>query len=161
MLTAHMTQPPLTVSHVRAALAPHGIEVQELPSDTSTAVAAAEALGTSVPAIVKSLVFVADGVPVLVLAPGDRRVDRDRLARSVGATSVRLAKPDEALRLSGYAVGGVPPLAHSRRLTVLMDRHIHDHATVYAAAGAANAVFGVEPDRLQQLAGARIADITV
>jgi Cys-tRNA(Pro) deacylase len=155
-----MSLPPLTVGHVREVLAPHGIEVQELPADTSTAVSAAQALGTTVPAIVKSLLFLADGDPIVVLAPGDRRVDREAVARYLKAAAVRLARPDEALQFTGYPVGGVPPLAHRSRLRVLMDSHILDSAIVYAAAGSPNAIFGIEPRRLQQLAGAEIADVT-
>jgi prolyl-tRNA editing enzyme YbaK/EbsC (Cys-tRNA(Pro) deacylase) len=148
----------LSVTDVRAHLAPHGIAVQELPVDTSTAPLAAQALGTTVGTIVKSLLFLADGAPVLILAAGDRKVNTRRLARDLQAEMVRLAKPDEVIALSGYAVGGVPPIAHRTRLPTLVDRHLLDHATVYAAAGATNAIFPIAPQRLLELTGGRVTD---
>lgn len=155
-----MTEELLGVSAVRHYLEPEGIEVVELPADTSTAVLAAQALGTTVPAIAKSLLFLADGEPLLVLASGDRRVDARSLAREVGAKKVRMATPEQCIALAGYAVGGVPPVAHRRPLRTLFDRHLLEHEVVYAAAGAYNAVFAVAPERLQALTGAEITDAT-
>ena len=154
------SEDPLPVDRVREALKPYGIEVRELEADTSTAVSAAEALGTTVPAIVKSLLFFVGQEPVLVLAPGDRKVDRAALARILGADRARLAKPEEALRVTGYAVGGVPPLGHRSRLRVVMDRGIFENPVVYAAAGAGNALFAVEPSRLQALTDGQVEDVT-
>lgn len=151
---------PLGVEVVRQRLDPEGIEVLELPADTSTAVLAAQALGTTVPAIVKSLLFLADGEPVLVLASGDRRVDARALARELGVKKVRMATPEQCIALAGHAVGGVPPVAHRQPLRTLFDRHLLDHETVYAAAGAPNAVFAVSPQRLQELTGAEMTDAT-
>lgn len=151
---------PLTVESVRAFLARHDIEVVELPADTSTALLAAEALHTSVGSIVKSLLFMADDVPVLVLASGDRKVDTRRVAGVVGGRKVRLATPAQVLAWAGYAVGGVPPVAHRQELRVLMDRTLLNFPTVYAAAGAPNAIFPVTPDHLSSLAHAEIVDIT-
>lgn len=155
-----MNEQALGVDEVRRRLEPDGIEVVELPADTSTAVLAAQALGTSVPAIVKSLLFLADGSPVLVLVSGDRRVDARALARELRVKKVRMATPEECIALAGYAVGGVPPVAHRQPLRTLFDRHLLRHETVYAAAGAYNAVFAITPDRLQELTGAEITDAT-
>ena len=148
----------LGVETVRAWLAPHGIEVQELDADTSTAVLAARALGTTVPAIVKSLLFLVDGEPVLVLTSVDRKVDGRALSRGLGARKSRMARPEEVVALSGYAIGGVPPVGHRTPLRTLLDRHLLAFNTVYAAAGAGNAVFAVEPERLRQLTSAEITD---
>lgn len=150
----------LTPDHVSDFLAPFGIQVQRLAADTSTASLAASALGTTVAAIVKSLLFVADGTPVLILAAGDRKVDRRRVALLCGAPSARLAKPDEVLEMTGYAIGGVPPVAHATALQVLMDASLLRHETVYAAAGAGNAIFAVPAARLAEIAGARVVDVT-
>jgi prolyl-tRNA editing enzyme YbaK/EbsC (Cys-tRNA(Pro) deacylase) len=150
----------LTPDDVRQALAPHGIAVQELTADTSTAVLAAEALGTSVGSIVKSLLFLADE-PVLVLAAGDRSVDRARLAIDLGVDAVRLAKPAQVLEITGYAVGGVPPLAHRTPLHTLMDRALFGYDVVYAAAGSPRAIFAVAPHALWALLGATITDATI
>ena len=133
----------------------------EMPADTSTSVLAAEALGTTVGAIVKSILLLSDGKPVLVLAPGDRRVSKDRLCELTGSMMVRLAKPDEVLAITGYQVGGVPPLAHGSVLPILMDRRLLDQGVVYAAAGASNAIFAVEPDLLRRITAAKVVDVTL
>jgi Cys-tRNA(Pro) deacylase len=130
----------------------------ELAADTSTAALAAQALGTTVPAIVKSLLFLADSEPVLVLASGDRKVNARALSRELGVKKVRMATPEECVVLAGYAVGGVPPVAHRRPLRTLFDRHLLDHETVYAAAGAQNAIFAIAPTHLLNLTGAEITD---
>jgi Cys-tRNA(Pro) deacylase len=149
---------PLTVDDVRARLAPERIEVQELSADTSTAVLAAQALGTTVSAIVKSLLFLADGEPLLVLTSGERKVDARALSRSLGVKKVRMARPEEVIEFAGYPVGGVPPVAHRRPLRTLLDRTLLEHETVYAAAGAGNAIFAVSPARLQALTSAELTD---
>lgn len=153
-----MSEAPVGVDAVRAYLRPHGIEVRELPADTSTAVLAAQALNTTVPTIVKSLLFLASGEPVLVLASGDRRVDARRLARELGLKKPRMARPDEVIEIAGYAVGGVPPVAHQRPLRTLFDRHLLEHPMVYAAAGANNAIFAVTPQRLLEITGAELTE---
>ncbi len=155
-----MTEQVLGVAEVRRRLEPEGIEVVELPADTSTAVLAARALGTSVPTIVKSLLFLADGSPVLVLLSGDQRLDARGFARQLGVKKVRMATPEQCIALSGYAVGGVPPVGHRQPLRTFFDRYLLDHQTVYAAAGAYNAIFGITPDRLLELTGAEITDAT-
>jgi Cys-tRNA(Pro) deacylase len=156
-----MTEEPLGVAVVRRRLEPEGIVVVELPADTSTAVLAAEALGTTVPAIVKSLLFLAGGEPLLVLASGNRRVDGRALARELGVKKVRMATPEDCVALAGYAVGGIPPVAHRQPLRTLFDRHLLEHEVVYAAAGAYNAVFAIAPSRLQALTDAQITDATI
>lgn len=145
---------------VRAYLEPLGITVMELPADTSTAPLAAQALHTAVGTIVKSLLFFADGEPILILSAGDRRANVDRLGVELRASRVRLARPDEVAEQTGYRVGGVPPVAHPRSMRTLVDRHLLEHDEVYAAAGAANAIFPISPRRLLALTGGRITDCT-
>src|SRR5579875_2273558 len=147
------------VADVRRLLVPQGIEVLELDADTSTAPLAAAALGTDVASIVKSLPFVAGDEPVLVLASGDRSVDLGRMRAVFGVESIRLAKPSEVLSVAGYRVGGVPPLAHRTTLRTLFDRRLLKKGQVYAAAGAGNAIFPIEPDRLVAMTGAEIVDL--
>ena len=89
----------------------------------------------------KSLVFMADGVPVIALVSGADRLDPARLAAAVGATVVRRADGDEARAATGFATGGVPPIGHSRPLTIVMDRRLLAHDLVWAAAGLPDAVF--------------------
>src|SRR5438874_13161019 len=99
---------------VQAALEAHGIEanVVRLPESTRTAPEAAKAAGCDLGAIVKSLVFLADDEPVLVLCGGDRRVDTVRLANLTGTSQVKMASADDVRRITGFAIGGVPPLGH-------------------------------------------------
>jgi prolyl-tRNA editing enzyme YbaK/EbsC (Cys-tRNA(Pro) deacylase) len=155
-----MDDRPLSPSHVRDHLDPLGLTIVELPADTSTAALAARALNTQVATIVKSLLFFADGDPVLILAAGNRKVDVECLASDLGVAAVRLARPDEVARVTGYPVGGVPPVAHRRKLRTLVDRHLLGHGEVYAAAGAFNAVFAVSPRRLLDLTAGEITDCT-
>lgn len=146
------------VEDVRRYLGSHALDLRELPDDTSTAERAASALGTSVATIVKSLLFLADGEPTLVLVAGDRKLNARRLARELGVDKVRLATAKEVEEITGYPVGGVPPVAHARSLPVLLDRVLLNHAVIYAAAGSGHAVFGCSPPRLVELTGARLTD---
>jgi prolyl-tRNA editing enzyme YbaK/EbsC (Cys-tRNA(Pro) deacylase) len=147
-----------TVEDVRRFLRAHDLSVEELPADTSTAVAAAAALGTTVSSIVKSLLFMVDDKPVLVLAAGDRKVNRARLAAELDAQKVRLARPEEVVELTGFRIGGVPPVAHRRPLQTLVDKHLLAPATVYAAAGASNAIFPIAAPLLVDLTGGQLTD---
>src|SRR5919199_509551 len=118
---------------VQAALDSYGLEakVTRLPDSTRTAPEAAQAVGCEVGAIVKSLLFLADGEPVLVLCGGDRRVDTARLAGLLGASEVKMAPAEEVRRITGYAIGGVPPLGHPTRLPTIMDDGLLRWETVY------------------------------
>src|SRR3990172_5545908 len=91
------------------------IEVREFPEGTRTAEDAARAIGVSVGQIVKELVFMTDGHPVLCLVSGLNRVDGRRLSVVTGASQVRRAGADEVERATGFAIGGVPPLGHAQR----------------------------------------------
>ena len=133
------------------------IEVQRFPEGTRTAADAARAVGCDVAQIVKSLVFIADGEPVLALLSGADRLDPELLASAMDATVVRRADGDEARAATGFAIGGVPPIGHARPLTVLMDQRLLAHEVVWAAAGLPDAVFSASPRALQAAAGARVA----
>jgi Cys-tRNA(Pro) deacylase len=146
---------------VQAALDEKGIEsrVLRLPDSTRTAPEAAKAVGCEVGAIAKSLLFLADGEPVLAICAGDRRVDTARLADLLGASEVKMAPAEEVRRVTGFAIGGVPPLGHATPITILMDTALLRWPTVYAAAGAHDALFPIEPQKLADAAGARVEDI--
>ena len=147
------------VARVVAAAAKAGltIQVERFPEGTRTAADAARAVGCDVAQIVKSLVFMADGEPVLALLSGADRLDPELLATALGAKVVRRADGDEARTATGFAIGGVPPIGHHRPLTVLMDGHLLAHDVVWAAAGLPDAVFKVSPRALLAAAGARVA----
>jgi prolyl-tRNA editing enzyme YbaK/EbsC (Cys-tRNA(Pro) deacylase) len=138
------------------------VEASEFPQGTRTAADAAAAVGCQVAAIVKSLVFMADGRAVLVLTSGSNRVDERRLAAELGASDVRKATADEARSATGYAIGGTPPFCHTGDgvSATLMDPDLLDHEHVWAAAGTPSAVFPIPPVRLHQVAGARTVDVT-
>jgi prolyl-tRNA editing enzyme YbaK/EbsC (Cys-tRNA(Pro) deacylase) len=111
------------------------VEIRELPASTRTAQLAADAVGTSLGSIVKSLVFMADRKPILVLVSGDHRADVEKIARLVGASSVRIASANEVREHTSYAIGGVPPIAHDARFDTLIDETLLRFKTVWAAAG--------------------------
>jgi prolyl-tRNA editing enzyme YbaK/EbsC (Cys-tRNA(Pro) deacylase) len=135
------------------------IDVKELPSSTRTAQLAADAVGTALGSIVKSLVFVADERSVLALVAGDQRADPAKIARHMNAHAARIAKADEVRAATSYAIGGVPPVAHTQPLETLIDRTLLRFDTVWAAAGAPNAVFEIEMKKLIELTQGRIEDI--
>lgn len=149
----------LTVDHVRAHLAPQGYTVEEIASDSSTATSAAQSLDVEVGAIVKSLLFVADESPVLALVSGDRTLNTERLATHLGARQVRLARPREVVEVTGYRVGGVPPVAHRFPLPTLLDQNLLRFPRVFAAAGSSNAIFGIAPQALAGLTGGSFEDL--
>lgn len=146
---------------VQEALNAAGLEakVVRLPESTRTAPEAARAVGCDVGAIAKSLLFLADGEPLLVVCGGDRRVDTARVAELVGAQSVKMAPAEEVRRVTGYAIGGVPPLGHATGVRTLMDTSLLRWPVIYAAAGAHDALFPVDPHRLLEVTGATQADV--
>ena len=135
------------------------LEVREFPAGTRTAVDAARAVGCDVDQIVKSLVFVADGTPVLVLTSGGNRVDPAKVARLTGAAAVRKADADEARTATGFAIGGTPPFGHPRPLTVLVDRDLTRFERVWAAAGTPRHVFAISPAALLDASGGQVTDV--
>lgn len=134
-------------------------EILEFPEGTKTAAEAARAVGCEIGQIVKSLVFVADGVAVVALTSGQNRVDSTALARLMGARSVRQATPEEARVATGFAIGGTPPFGHPRPLQVFVDRDLLAHEVVWAAAGTPRAVFALTPHELLAASGGTPADI--
>jgi prolyl-tRNA editing enzyme YbaK/EbsC (Cys-tRNA(Pro) deacylase) len=146
---------------VQAALDGLGIDarVLRLPDSTRTAPEAAKAVGCEVGAIAKSLLFLADGEPVLVICAGDRRVDTGRVAGLLNVAEMKMAPAEEVRRVTGFAIGGVPPLGHTTSLPVIMDTALLRWQTIYAAAGAHDALFPIEPHRLAAAANARVEDI--
>ena len=113
------------------------IEVTTLADSARTALLAAAALNVEVGQIVKSLVFERNGQPVLVLCAGDRRVDADRLG-------LEPANADRVRGVTGFSIGGVPPLGHDQELETLIDVSLKRFELVWAAAGTPHEVFGIE-----------------
>ncbi|MCB5907632.1 YbaK/EbsC family protein [Streptomyces pinistramenti] len=135
------------------------VEVRRFPDATRTAAQAAAAVGCELAQIVKSLVFSADGEPVLVLMDGASRVDVERVRAELGAAKVGRADADLVRETTGYAIGGVPPFGHRTRTRVLADRGLLVHGTVWAAAGTPHTVFPLDPKSLVEYARGRIVDV--
>jgi Cys-tRNA(Pro) deacylase len=135
-----------------------GISVRQFPEGTRTATDAARAVGCEVAQIVKSLVFVAGGRPVIALVSGANRLDEKRLAAAAGEP-VTKADAETARTATGYAIGGVPPFGHATEVPVFMDRDLLGHAVVWAAAGRPDSVFEIAPERLRELSRATVLDL--
>ena len=137
------------------------LDVREFPDGTRTAADAARAIGCQVDQIVKSLVFVADNEPVLVLTSGGNRVDVVKVGKERSAAVVRKADAGEVRAATGYAIGGTPPFGHARDLPVLIDRRLTGFEVVWAAAGTPHHVFPIAPADLLAATGGRVADVTL
>jgi prolyl-tRNA editing enzyme YbaK/EbsC (Cys-tRNA(Pro) deacylase) len=155
------------IQRVRDAAARKGVilDVTNFDHSTHTAAEAAAAVGAELGQIVKSLVFVAprDGGgldPILCLVAGHNRVDLARLAAVTGERDVRRATAREADELTGFSIGGIPPIGHIQPVRVIMDPDLGRYQTVWAAAGIPTAVFPVPPATLRTLANATVAPIT-
>jgi prolyl-tRNA editing enzyme YbaK/EbsC (Cys-tRNA(Pro) deacylase) len=108
--------------------------------------------------IVKSLVFVAAGVPVVALVSGANRLDEKKLA-GVAGEPVAKADAETARSATGYSIGGVPPFGHATDVPVFMDRDLLGYAVVWAAAGRPDSVFEIAPERLRELSRATVVDL--
>jgi len=149
------------VARVRAELDAAGAagEISVLPDAVHTASAAAAALGVEVGQIASSLVFDADGVPLLVLTSGAHRVDTAAVAALVGAESVRRATPEFVRRHTGQVIGGVAPVGHPERLRTLVDNALARYDQVWAAGGIPHAVYPTTFDELLAATGGTPADV--
>lgn len=136
------------------------IEVMELAESTHTAAMAAQAVGSPLGAIVKSLVFMADGKPVLVLVSGDKRADPKKLEKVLKARRVKIADADQVREATGFAIGGVPPVAHKTKLPTLIDKNLGRFETLYAAAGSPRAVFPISYQALVEITEGQSAEVT-
>lgn len=135
------------------------IEPRRFAATTRTAQDAAREIGCDVADIVKSLVFLADDVPVVVLCSGADRVDEARLRVALAAAVTRRATADEAKAATGFPIGGVAPFAHERACRVVADARLLGSTQVWAAAGLPDAVFPIAPGALIALAGAEVAAV--
>lgn len=130
----------------------------ELGVSAKTARQAAEAVGVGVGQIVKSLIFTANGSPILVIASGDNRVDERKLETLTGGR-IRKADPQTVSQATGFSIGGVPPVGHATKLPTYIDRDLLRHPLIYAAGGVPECVFPLSPDELLRATGGQVADI--
>lgn len=158
-----MTELPSSARRFADAALAAGLsaEVVEMADSTRTAEEAAAACGCTVAQIVKSLVFrgATSGDPVLLLVSGSNRVNEKGIAATLGE---KLKRPDAdyVREVTGYAIGGIPPLGHATKLRTCMDRDLLAYGVIWAAAGTPRCVFRTEPGALAKAAGAEIIDVT-
>ena len=141
---------------VEAALRVAGItpQVRVLPETAPTAAAAAEQIGCPVAAIANSLIFDAEGSPLLVLTSGAHRVDTGKLAAQLGIGKLSRASADFVRKHTGQVIGGVAPVGHPAPIRTLIDETLAGYPEIWAAAGHPHTVFATTFDELVQLTGA-------
>ncbi|MEO5577087.1 MAG: YbaK/EbsC family protein [Gaiellaceae bacterium] len=151
---------PEPVERVAAYLREAGAEarIEELESGTATAEDAAKAAGCTLEQIVKSIVLVCDGRPVLALVPGDRRADLGKIGRVAEAVEARLARPDEVQESTGFAPGAVAPFPLPDAVRILIDQSLLSHDVVWVGAGSTTHLAALNPGVLVRLARAQPID---
>lgn len=156
-----MTALPERSLLVQQHLADAGIEteIRVLPDSARTAPEAAAAIGCPVAAIANSLVFLADGDPVLVMTSGGHRASLDALARSLGAGEVVMAPASVVRSATGQAIGGVAPAGHPAPLRTYIDEALEEHDVIWAAAGHPHTVMPLTFDGLRTLTGGEVVAV--
>ncbi|MEV0592700.1 YbaK/EbsC family protein [Nonomuraea cavernae] len=146
---------------VQSALGERGAtgEIVVLPEKAPTAATAAAQLGCDVGAIANSLIFEADGAPLLVLTSGAHRVDVELVARTAGVQRVRRATPEFVREATGQPIGGVAPVGHPAPVRTLVDNWLAKHEVVWAAGGHPLTVFPTSYDELLRITGGDPVDV--
>ena len=143
---------------VGAALGP-SFTVVEFDESTHTAQEAADAIGCKLAQIAKSILFrSASGKPVLVIASGINKVDEKKIRALLGE-KIERASPDFVKEMTGFEVGGVPPLGHASPCVIYLDEDLMAYPTLWAAGGTPNAVFEIGFERLAEMSGTTVADV--
>lgn len=145
-------------NYLEEAGVPH--EMVPLPDPSTTAERAADLLGVSLSEVVKSLLFLVDGAPTLVLVPGGARVDEGALAEGLGARRVILAPPQDVLATTGYRVGAVPPCGLASGLPVVAAPEAFAPPVVYCGGGATATMLKIRSADLKTLLKPHILDVT-
>ena len=136
------------------------LNILVLQQTARTATDAAAALGCSVGAIVKSLVFKAEEDFILCLVSGDKRCSLNKLKKILDKKDVSMANPDDVKKITGYTIGGVSPVGHLSKLRIILDKNLKRFSKIYAAAGHPNAVFEISFDNLIKLTTEEIEEFT-
>ena len=136
------------------------LKILTLDSTARTAKDAAESLGCEVGAIVKSLVFKADDTFLICLVAGDKRCSLNKLKKIIRKKDVCMANADEVKSNTGFSIGGVAPIAHLKKLNILIDQSLGRFQSVFAAAGHPNSIFKIEYNQLVQMTKGEVKEIT-
>lgn len=139
-----------------------GIRIQFFENTTATSQQAADNIGCELGQIVKSVAFIVDGTPVVVLTSGDQFVDDRKIAaiRGVGRKKVKIATPQQLVEIYGYPPGAMPPLPYrTPNIPMYLDDTLSRFTLVYAAGGAHNAIFPIELAKLAEITGAQILNV--
>ena len=154
---------PADVERVAGFLRETGAEarIEELPTDTPTAQEAADAVGCTLGQVVKSLVLLCDGSPVVALVPGDRKADTGKVARLVEARRVAVAGGEDVLAATGFRPGAVSPFPLERVPVVLVERGLLRHRTLWAGAGSVRHLVALSPPELVRLTRGRVEDLVL
>ena len=132
------------------------VVAEQFPEGTRTAKDAAAAVGCELAQIVKSLVFVHEENPYLVLASGKNRVDESLVAEVMGIKSLSIASPEQVRKATGFAIGGTPPFGHPTAIPTILDKDLLVYETIWAAAGTPDTCF---PQDLKKITSAVVADV--
>jgi prolyl-tRNA editing enzyme YbaK/EbsC (Cys-tRNA(Pro) deacylase) len=157
-----MTEWPEPVERVSTVLRNAAVDarIEEFSEGTPTAREAAQAIGCELGQIVKSVVLVCDGAYVLALVPGDRRADEDAVRAAVGATDVRIARPEEVMHATGFEPGAVAPFPQRAITQTLMDESFFGYEEVWIGAGTSAHMASLHPAELAKLANAKSLVLT-
>lgn len=128
-------------------------------TSTHTAELAAAALGVAVGQIAKTLVFIADNAPVLIVTCGDKKVNTKKFAKAIGVKKIKFASAEVVQELTGFSPGGVSPVGLLQVIPIYLDQSLYTYDIVYAAAGTDNSALPVQPDRLREITGATVVDV--
>jgi Cys-tRNA(Pro) deacylase len=156
MLTSQDLQNFIDQNQIKAEILP-------MEEDTPTVPDAAQALGVEEEQIIKSLVFLVDGQPALVIANGTNKVDNRLVARhfGVGRKRVKMARPEQALEITGYVVGAMPPFGHQTRLPTIVDPGVLSHSEIFGGGGEINAMLRLTSNELLRATGGEIASVSL
>lgn len=136
----------------------HGITIEPktFTTSTHTAAQAAEQLNCNIAQIAKSILFLTDkNYPLLIIACGGQRIDETKLSHTVGSP-LRKANANEVKNITGYEIGGVPPVAHQTPIAIYFDPQLLKYDSVWASAGTANSVFAIDPHQLLKSTQAKL-----
>ena len=136
------------------------LKVLVLDTTAKTAKDAAESLDCEVGAIVKSLVFRVDDTFLICLVAGDKRCSLNKLKKIISKKDVCMANADEVKSNTGFSIGGVAPIAHLKKLNILIDQSLGRFQSVFAAAGHPNSIFKIKYDQLVQMTKGEVKEIT-